>query len=255
MAIHTELVPCRTDNYALLLHDDATGTTVLVDAPEEAPLRDALARRQWRLTHILITHHHADHVEALLPLKQAFGIQAYGPDRDMGRITGLDKGLRDGDRLQAGSFAVEVMETPGHTLGHIAFHFPNAAILCAGDTLFALGCGRLFEGTPEMMWMSLQRLRALPPHTSLYCGHEYTLANARFALSVNPGNTALAAYAARVEALRMANRPTLPSTIRAECDANPFLRADDPSLAAALGMEGADALAVFTELRARKDRF
>ncbi|WP_181704611.1 hydroxyacylglutathione hydrolase [Chthonobacter rhizosphaerae] len=248
-----DLIPCLADNYAVLLHDPASGATLLVDAPEEAPIAAALDRRGWTLTHILITHHHGDHVGGLKALKARSGATVIGPAAEASRIDGLDRTVADGDRFDAGPWPVQVIATPGHTLGHVAYHLPTAGVAFTGDTLFSLGCGRVFEGTLEAMWGSLDRLRALPQETVVYCGHEYTASNARFALSVDPANEALRARAAEVEALRAAGRPTLPTTIAAELAANPFLRADDPALAAVVGLPPGDPAAVFAALRRRKD--
>ena len=252
--VEIELVPCLSDNYAVLLHDPAAGATLLVDAPETAPIAARLAARGWRLDHILITHHHHDHVAGLADLKASSGAEAIGPAADAARIPGLDRLVRDGDRLAVGPFRTEVIATPGHTLGHVAYHLPDQGLAFTGDTLFALGCGRLFDGTPADMWASLRRLAALPPETAVYCGHEYTLANARFAAGIDPDNPALAERRAEVEALRAAGRPTVPTTIARERATNPVLRADDPAIAARLGLAGAAPVEVFREIRDRRNR-
>lgn len=249
-----ELVPCLTDNYAVILHDPASGTTLLVDAPDVSPIAEALERRGWRLTHILITHHHRDHVAGLAELRMKSGARAIGPAEEAERIGDLDTTVRDGDRLVIGPFAIEVIATPGHTLGHVSYHLPEQGFLFSGDTLFALGCGRLLEGTAEQMWTSLGRLAALPANTLVYCGHEYTLSNARFALTIEPGNVALVQRAAAVAELREAGRPTIPSTIGMERATNPFLRVGEPAVATAAGLAGAPALDVFAAIRRMKDR-
>ena len=246
---------CRTDNFGVLLHDPSTGRTAAIDAPEAAPIEAALARRGWRLTDILVTHHHEDHVAGIAALKATHGCRVVAAKADAHRIPAVDALVEEGDTLSVGAFEAVVIDTPGHTVGHIAYHFAGEKILFAADTLFSLGCGRVFEGTMADMWGSLVKLRALPDDTALYCGHEYTLANARFALTVDPGNEALKARAAEVERQRAASRFTLPVTLGAEKRENPFLRADDPAIARHLGLEGAGALAVFTELRERKNRF
>jgi hydroxyacylglutathione hydrolase len=255
MAVDIRLIPCRSDNYAVLIHDPADGTTVLIDAPEEAPIRAVLDGNGWRLTHILITHHHIDHVEALAPLKAASGARVFGPTAEASKIPGLDETLSEGDRITLGSLTAEVIETPGHTRGHIVFLFPQKKLLFAGDTMFVLGCGRLLEDTPEAMWTSLGKLAALPDDVRVYCGHEYTLSNARFAVTVDPDNAALKARLAEVERLREAGKPTVPTTIGDEKATNPFLRADRPEVASAVGLPGAEPVAVFTEVRKRKDSF
>jgi hydroxyacylglutathione hydrolase len=249
-----ELVPCLSDNYAVLMHDAGTGTTVLVDAPEAAPISAALTRRGWRLTHILVTHHHTDHVAGIEELKAASHARVIGPKAEEDRIPGVDEVVAEGDRIAVGPLKASVIGTPGHTLGHIAYWFDEAGVLFSGDTLFALGCGRVFEGTLEQMWSSLEKLAALPDDTIVYCGHEYTLSNARFALTIEPGNPALKARAAEIEAARAAGLPTVPTTIGRERATSPFLRAGEPAVAEAVGMPGADAAEVFAEVRRRKDR-
>ncbi|PSC05926.1 hydroxyacylglutathione hydrolase [Alsobacter soli] len=243
-----------SDNFAVLLHDPETGATASIDACEDAPILKVLDETGWKLTHILVTHHHGDHVAGIPGLKKRTGARVIGPARDEGRIPGMDRGLNEGDTVIVGNMAATVIDTPGHTANHIAFHFGGEKILFAGDTLFSLGCGRLFEGTPAQMWSSLQKLAALPDDTRVYCGHEYTQSNARFALTVDPDNAALQARAAEVEQLRAAGSYTLPTTIGREKATNPFLRAGDPAVAAAVGMAGRPALDVFTELRERKNR-
>lgn len=255
-AIETRLIACRSDNYAVLVHDPADGTTLLVDAPEAAPVLAALDETGWRLTHVLITHHHADHVQGLAEIKRATGAEAIGPAAEAARIAGLDRTLADGEHISLGGISVEAIATPGHTAGPLSYFLPEAGIAFTGDTLFAMGCGRVIEGTMEQMWGSLLALRErLPAATRVYCGHEYTLTNARFAVSVDPGNAALTARLQEVEALRAAGRPTLPTDMARERATNPFLRADDPVLAASLGLADAPAARVFAELRTRKDGF
>jgi hydroxyacylglutathione hydrolase len=254
MSAEVEQFLCASDNFGVLVHDPATGATASIDACEEAPILRALEAKGWRLTHILVTHHHDDHIAAIPALKQRFGARVIGPKKDAARIPGMDEGVREGDTVAVGSLEAKVYETPGHTSGHISFFFPKEKLLFAGDTMFSLGCGRLFEGTPFDMLESLTKLAALPDDTRLYCGHEYTLSNARFALTVDPGNGALKERAAEVERLRGQNVFTLPSTIGREKATNPFLRAADPAIAATLGLEGHPPLDVFTELRARKNK-
>ena len=251
--LEIELFPCRSDNFGVLLHDPETGATVSIDAPEEKPILDALARRGWALSHIFTTHHHGDHVEANLALKKRFGATVIGPARES--IPGIDRKVDGGDTFDFAGRRVEVIATPGHTRGHICFHLPEEKLRCAADTLFALGCGRLFEGTPADMWASLSKLAALPDETTVYFGHEYTLSNARFAKTVDPDNTALLKRVAEIEVLRAKGDFTAPTTIGLEKATNPFLRAADPAIRRHLGMERASDAEVFAEIRGRKDRF
>ena len=251
--LEIDLFACRSDNFGVLLHDPATGATASIDAPEEKPILDALARRGWTLSHIFTTHHHNDHVEANLALKERFGVTIIGPARET--IPGIDRTVDGGDSFEFAGRRVEVIATPGHTLGHICFHLPEDKLLFAADTLFALGCGRLFEGTPAQMWDSLSRLAVLPDETTIYFGHEYTLSNARFAKTVDPDNAALINRVAEIEALRAAGVFTAPTTIGLEKATNPFLRAGDAAIRRHLGMANASDAEVFAEIRGRKDRF
>jgi hydroxyacylglutathione hydrolase len=250
-----EQLPVLRDNYVYLLHDPGTGACAAVDPSEAAPVLAALDRNGWRLSHILNTHHHHDHTGGNLELKRATACTIIGYQRDAARLPGLDTGVIEGDEVVFGNQVAEVFEIPGHTFGHIAFWFADARALFCGDTLFSLGCGRLFEGTPEMMWSSLSKLRELPSDTRVYCGHEYTENNARFATSIDPHNPALRRRAAHVLGLRRAGKPTVPSLLGEERAANPFLRADDPALQQAVGLTGADPVAVFAEIRRRKDGY
>jgi hydroxyacylglutathione hydrolase len=251
--LEIDLFPCRSDNFGVLLHDPATGATASIDAPEEKPILDALARRGWALSHIFTTHHHNDHVEANLALKERFGVTIIGPVRET--IPGIDRKVDGGDSFDFAGRRVEVILTPGHTAGHICFHLPAEKLLFAADTLFALGCGRLFEGTPAQMWDSLSKLAVLPDETTVYFGHEYTPSNARFARTVDPDNAVLASRVAEIEAIRAAGGFTAPTTIGLEKATNPFLRAAEPSIRRHLGMAEARDAEVFAEIRARKDRF
>lgn len=253
-SIHQYL--CLTDNYGALVHDSTTGATACVDVPEAGPTLAALAERGWNLTDILITHHHADHIQGVPEVKAKFPkAKIWGPAKDAARIPLLDHEVKEGDVSRVGSLGAKVIETPGHTLGHIAYHFDEGRVAFCGDTLFSLGCGRVFETPHAVMWSSLMKLTALPGETQVYCGHEYTEANGRFAASVEPGNPVLKARIDEVAKLRAKRRPTVPTTIAAELAANPFLRAEEPAIQAALGMAGAEPAAVFGELRTRKDRF
>ncbi len=255
MGLIVDVFAARSDNYGYLLHDEASGRTAALDAPEAAPIRAALARRGWTLTDILITHHHVDHVEAIPELKAETGATVTGPRDEVDKIAGLDRLVGDGDIVMLGETRLDVIATPGHTLGHIAYHDAAGRHLFTADALFSLGCGRMFEGTPGPMWEGLLRLRALPDDTLVYCGHEYTASNARFALSVDPDNAALVKRAAEVTALRDAGKFTIPAVLGEEKAANPFLRANDPALAARVGLAGASADAVFAALRKAKDTF
>ena len=249
------LVPALSDNYVYLLHDRESGATAVVDPGEAAPVEAALAERGWTLTQIVNTHHHHDHTGGNADLKAKHGARLIGPRAEAARIAGMDRTVGEGDAVEIAGHRAVVYETPGHTSGHISLHISDSAALFCGDTLFALGCGRMFEGTPPQFWASLSTLRALPAETRVYCGHEYTQSNARFALSVDGGNAALRARAAEIDRLRAAGRPTVPSTLADELGTNPFLRADDPAMAAAVGMAGAEPSAVFAEIRRRKDAF
>lgn len=246
---------CHSDNYGVLLHDDKSGATAALDAPDAAEITRQLEGRGWRLTHILTTHRHGDHVEGNAELKQRFGCTITGPRGEAAEIPGLDVAVAGGSRFVWAGREIQVFDCPGHTRGHIAYHIPSEAALFAGDTLFSLGCGRVFEGTMAEMYRSVNQFAALPPETRLYCGHEYTQSNARFALSVEPGNAALQARAAEVDRLRAAGQMTCPSTIGAELAANPFLRPQSAGIRRALGLESASDAEVFGELRRRKDSF
>ncbi|MFN4140592.1 hydroxyacylglutathione hydrolase [Aestuariivirga sp.] len=246
---------CRSDNYGLLLHDHKTGDTASVDAPDAAEISRQLKDRGWRLTHIFTTHHHGDHVEGNEALKRQFGCEIFGPAAEASRIPGLDRRLSGGDSFSWAGRELHVLACPGHTSGHIAYHMPSEECVFAGDTLFSLGCGRVFEGTLEEMLHSVTQFKDLPPATRLYCGHEYTQSNARFALSVEPGNLALRERAAEVDGLRATGRMTCPSTIGRELETNPFLRTGSAEIRHALGLEREADAEVFAELRRRKDAF
>lgn len=249
-------IPVLDDNYIYLAHEPQSGDTAVIDPALAGPVLQQAADKGWRITHILNTHHHGDHVGGNMEIKQATGCTIVGPRADRDRIPGIEIELGDGDSYSLGGAEARVFDVPGHTRGHIAYWFADSDALFIGDTVFALGCGRLFEGTPEQMWHSIGKIRGLPGSTRIYCAHEYTQANARFAVTVDPDNAALAARSAEIDRLRAQGKPTVPSTLAEENATNPFLRADDPALAAALGMEaGADPVAVFAEVRGRKDRF
>ncbi|MFD0978790.1 hydroxyacylglutathione hydrolase [Tropicimonas aquimaris] len=253
MPLEIVTVPCRADNYAYLLHDAETGATAVVDVPDAAPIRAALAERGWSLTDILITHHHNDHIDGVAELKAETGARVVGAAADAHRLPPLDLAVREGDSVAVGAEQAEVLDVSGHTLGHIAFSFPGAVF--TADSLMALGCGRLFEGDARTMWASLSKLAALPPETLVYSGHEYTAANGAFAVTVDPDNPALKERVADVAAARAAGRPTVPSELSLELATNPFLRATDPQMKARMGMAGAPDAEVFGEVRRRKDAF
>lgn len=247
------VVPCLRDNYAFLVHNDATGQTALIDAPETAPIQAALDARGWVLDDILITHHHDDHIDAVGDLRG--NARVIGGMADSHRLPDLDLAVSDGQEITVCGQAVHVLDVSGHTVGHVAFHMPSAGLAFTADSLMALGCGRLFEGTPAMMWESMQKLRALPDDTQICSGHEYTTTNARFAASLDPDNPDLISRTKRIEAARAAGHATVPSTLTEEKRTNPFLRADVPEFKAALGMSDASAVDVFTFVRAQKDKF
>lgn len=255
MALEIVPVAALTDNYVYLVRESESGAVAAVDPSVAGTVSAALKNLGWRLTHILNTHHHWDHTGGNLELKHETRCTIVGPKADEARIPGIDVSLREGETYDLGAARAAVFDIPGHTRGHIAFHFPESRALFCGDTLFSLGCGRLFEGTPAQMWDSLCKLRRLPGDTEIYCGHEYTEANARFALTIDPRNPALKKRADEAAALRRAGKPTVPAIMESERAANPFFRADDPALARAAGIEAADPVAVFAEIRRRKDDF
>lgn len=247
--------PMLSDNYGFLLHDPASGETAVVDPAEAAPTLTACAAQGWRLSHILNTHHHGDHVGGNLELKAKTGCTVIGPAYDRDRIPGIDLAVDEASGADFGSRHAEVFFVPGHTRGHIAYWFADDKALFCGDTLFSLGCGRLFEGTPQQMWSSLLKLRALPDDTRVYCAHEYTQSNARFALAAEPENAALKRKVETVVAARAAGQFTIPSDLATEKACNPFLRADQPSLRQRFGTDGARDSDVLGAIRAAKDRF
>jgi len=255
MPAETHLFPCLKDNYGVLLHDPETGSTAAIDAPEAAPVEAALAERGWRLSDILVTHHHADHTAGITELKKKHLCRVVAPRREAPKIPDIDVTVREGDIVQVGSLVGRVLETPGHTAGHISYWFKEDKLAFVGDTLFSVGCGRIIEGNPEMMWNSLLKIRNLPADTQLFCGHEYTAANVHFALTIEPKNPALRARAEEVVRLTERKRPTIPTTIQQEKSYNPFLRADLHTVAGAIDMEGVAAAQVFAAIRARKDKF
>ncbi|MGZ3282466.1 MAG: hydroxyacylglutathione hydrolase [Xanthobacteraceae bacterium] len=254
MAAQIHLFPCLQDNFGVLLHCSESGATAAIDAPEAAAVEAALKATGWRLSDILVTHHHADHTGGIAELKQKYSCRIVAPHAEAARIPQVDATVRENDKVKVGSLEARVFETPGHTAGHISYFLPADKVAFVGDTLFSIGCGRVIEGTPEMMWQSLLKLRGLPDDTRIYCGHEYTKANIRFAKTIEPNNAALNARAAEVDKLLAAHKPTVPSTIGEEKSANPFLRADVPEVAKSVGLAGSPAWKVFAEIRERKNR-
>jgi hydroxyacylglutathione hydrolase len=247
MAAQTQLFLCLKDNFGVLLHDPGSGATAAIDAPEAAAVEAALKATGWRLTDILVTHHHHDHTGGIEELKGRHRCRIVAPDAEADGIPEVDETVREGDRVRVGALE-------GHTAGHISYAFEPDRLVFVGDTLFSIGCGRVIEGTPQMMWQSLLKLRALPDDTRIYCGHEYTQANIRFAKTIEPGNAALTKREQEVVRLGAERKPTIPSTMGEEKAANPFLRADVPGLAQSLGLGGAPAWQVFAEIRDRKNR-
>ncbi|EEE39218.1 hydroxyacylglutathione hydrolase [Rhodobacteraceae bacterium KLH11] len=255
MPLEIVTIPCLSDNYAFLAHDPVSGETALIDAPEAAPILAALESRGWQLSHALLTHHHPDHVDGLFDILAKHPARVIGAKADEHRLPELDQAVAEGDTFYIGGDLVEVLDVSGHTIGHIAFHMPETGAAFTGDSLMALGCGRLFEGKPAQMWASLGKLAALPDETIVCSGHEYTQSNAKFALTIDPDNAALQDRVADINRARAAGEPTVPSVLALEKATNPFLRAADPAIQAHLGMENADPTSVFAEIRARKDRF
>ena len=255
MPAQTYLFPCLKDNFGVLLHDPASGATAAIDAPEAAAVEAALAKTGWRLTDILVTHHHGDHTAGIAELKEHHRCRVVAPRNEAKRIAHVDETVGDGETVRVGGLEGKVIDTPGHTAGHISYFFPADKLAFVGDTLFSIGCGRVIEGNPEMMWQSLLKLRGLPDDTKFYCGHEYTEGNIRFAKTIEPDNKALAARAEDVKRLIAAGKPTIPATIGAEKLANPFLRADVDEVAKSVGLSGSPAWKVFAEMRERKNRF
>lgn len=254
-SLEIHMFPCLADNYGYLLHDAEAQVTAAVDTPDAAAILRELDAKGWKLTHIFNTHHHHDHAGGNLALKRETGCTIVGPRADVERIPGIDQAVGDGDVVTLGSHRAEVFDTPGHTRGHIVYFFRDDGVAFVGDTLFAIGCGRLFEGTPAQMWSSFGKILRWPDATRIYCAHEYTEGNARFALTVEPANAALVARAAEVARLRALGRPTIPTTLAAEKATNPFLRAASRELREKIGLTAATDVEVFAKTRALKDVF
>lgn len=254
MALITHQFPCLSDNYGFLLHDEDSGETVAIDTPDAAAYLAEAAKHGWTITQIWNTHWHPDHAGGNKEIKEASGCHITAPKGEGDKITCYDSQIEPGTSFAFAGHDVHVLDVSGHTMGHIAYHIPSAHIAFVGDSIFALGCGRMFEGTPDMMWSTMLRLRGLPDNTTLYCAHEYSQANARFATHIDPGNAALADYAAQIDALREKGEPTVPTILSRELDTNPFLRADVAAMQQQMGHDG-DAVATFAAIRSAKDNF
>lgn len=253
MTFEIVTIPCLSDNYAFLVHGG--GKTALVDAPEAAPIAAALDKRGWRLDEIWITHHHGDHIDGVAALRDRYGAAVTGAAADARRLPPLDRKCSDGDSFDFAGSTVQVMDVSGHTVGHVAYYLSDARAVFSADSLMALGCGRVFEGTMDQMWASLSKLAALPRDTLVFSGHEYTMTNARFAETIEPANPALASRRKLIEDAREHGQPTVPSRLAEELETNPFLRAGLDSVKSALNMAGRSDADVFAEIRRRKDSF
>ena len=255
MPLQIVTVPCLSDNYAYLAHDAATGATAVIDVPDAIPILNALSARGWHASHILITHHHDDHIAGVKTVSAATGARVIGAAADAHRLPPLDEAVTDGDVIRIGMDRGQVIAVPGHTNGHLAFHFPDSKVVFTADSLMACGCGRLFEGTPEQMWESLTKLMRLPAETLVCSGHEYTASNIRFALTVDPQNAALRARAAQVTQARANGEATVPAFLSEELATNPYLRCANAAIRAQLGLFAATDAEVFAHIRALKDKF
>lgn len=255
MPLEIVTIPCLSDNYAFLAHDAASGETALIDAPEAGPVLAALADRGWTLSHVLLTHHHWDHIDALPQILASQPAKVIGAAVDAHRLPDLDLAVAEGDSFVIGGDEVQVLDVSGHTVGHIAFYMSASKTVFTADSLMALGCGRLFEGTPPQMWASLCKLAALPADTIVCSGHEYTEANGKFAQTIEADNADLQQRIRDIAAARQNGTPTVPSMLQLEKDTNPFLRAAESAVKAALGMEDVADAEVFAEIRRRKDSF
>jgi len=252
MPLHIHQFPCLSDNYGFLIHDTESGETACIDTPEAEEYLDQAKLKGWRITQVWNTHWHKDHAGGNSEIKAETGAKITAPAGDAAKIEGVDRTVDQGDRVALGGFTAQVINVGGHTAGHVAYYLPEAGVAFVGDALFALGCGRMFEGTPQQFWASLERLKALPPETMLYCAHEYTASNAKFACHADPDNAALAQYAQEIKGLRGSGEPTVPFPLGRELATNPFLRADAPEIQARWG---ADAVTAFAALREAKNTF
>lgn len=255
MTLDVVTIPCLSDNYAFLLRCSETGEVALVDAPEAGPIKAELEARNWTLNQILITHHHDDHIDGVDELRETYGATVLGGKDDVHRLPKLDRSVGDGDTFKVGNSEADVIDVSGHTIGHIAFLFKADKAAFTADSLMAMGCGRVFEGTHPQMWESLKKFKALPADTTIYSGHEYTASNAKFALTIEPENKDLQARVAEIEATRAKGGFTVPSNFGVELATNPFMRADQPEVKAVLGMQDKSDAEVFDEIRTRKDNF
>ena len=253
--LEVHMFPCLSDNYGFLIHDHVNNLTATIDTPEVTAIEKALNENNWSLTHIINTHHHYDHAGGNLELKKKTGCTIIGPAVDQSRIPGIDQCIQHEEVFQFGEHKIKAFHTPGHTLGHMVYHFEDQSLAFVGDTLFVMGCGRLFEGTPEQMWSSLSIIKQWPGNTKLYCAHEYTQTNANFAISIEPNNNALVDRKTLVDDLRLANTPTVPTTVELEKTTNPFLRANQEQIKTFLNMNESSDIEVFAEIRKRKDNF
>lgn len=246
---------CLSDNYGVLIHDSETNQTASIDAPDAVAIRRELKEKNWKLTHILVTHKHLDHIGGIDDLKKYYNPFVIGPKYEEESIEFLDKTVLDQEFFDFSNRPVKVIHTPGHTLGHIIYWIENDNVLFAGDTIFAMGCGRVFEGSHDQMLDSLNKIKELPENTIVYCGHEYTIANGKFALSIEPNNKNLCSRIEYVKELRSENKPTLPTTIKTELDTNPFLRTDSLEIKKNLDLLNSDSKKIFSALRTKKDNF
>lgn len=255
MPLELVTIPCLSDNYAFLLHEAETGETAVIDVPEAGPILAALKKRGWHLTEIWITHHHSDHIDGVAELRDETGAKVVGASADSHRLPPLNLALTENKTFMFAGHLVQSFDVSGHTVGHIAFYVSDASAVFTADSLMALGCGRLFEGTAEQMLGSMNKIAALPPETIVCSGHEYTKSNAKFALTIELGNNDLKSRTDDINKARDANLPTVPSTLALELATNPFLRSHLPQVKAAVGMDDASDAAVFAEIRSRKDAF
>lgn len=255
MPVEIVTIPCLEDNYAYLVRDQASGKVALVDAPEAGPILAELDKRDWRLDQIWVTHHHGDHTAGVEAVRRRDGAKVVGNAADAKRLPKLDQAVDEGDTVELGESEARIIDVSGHTIGHIAFVMDDEKAVFAADSLMALGCGRVFEGTHAMMWKSLSKFLAMPDDMQVYSGHNYGRANGAFALSIEPGNRALKDRIAKIEAADALGKPIVPVTMMVEKETNPFLRAVQPSVKQAVGLAGADDAAVFAEVRRRKDKF
>ncbi len=255
MTLEILTIPCLSDNYAYAINDSDSGETAVIDVPDAAPILRAISFKGWGLYQIQLTHHHDDHIAGVELLHQAIEAPIIGARADMDRLPPLELAVSEGDTFALGTEPVHVYDVSGHTKGHVAYYYPGAEALFTGDSLMVMGCGRLFEGDAQMMWASLSKLMELPAQTRIYSGHEYTAANAKFAMSIEPENRALIERTRQISELRARGEPTMGATLELELATNPFLRAARPEVKSALGMEGAPDWQVFAEIRRRKDNF